>query len=89
MIEINNKSTYQRIYNSFSAVFIDAYCSFRLNGHDSDQSLRAAKISVQNHVAIELSRNRMNPKTVIKAYTNLKSDTKIVKKAIQYYQGLR
>lgn len=88
MIEIHNKSTYQRIYNEFSTMFIDAYCEFRRTGHSTKDSLAAAKISIQCHVAEQVISSSPNKKTTLKAYTNLKDDTQLIQKAIQYYQGM-
>lgn len=89
MIQIHNKSTYQRIYNCISTVFIDSYCGCRCRGHTSQESLQAAKISVQAYVAEEIQRNRPNRRILVKAYDNLKNDSKIIEKAINYYQSMK
>jgi hypothetical protein len=89
LIEVHNKSTYQRIYNGFSAVFVDSYCKFRRNGLNSSESLSAAKILIQDHLAQELQNNRLNPKTVMKAYRNVSNDSELIEKAILYYQRMK
>ena len=89
MIQIHNKSTYQRIYNDYSTVFIDAYCGYKCNGNSTEESLAAAKISVQKIVSGDLLKDRPNRKMIIKAYDNIRNDAKLIQKAIQYYQSMK
>jgi len=92
LIEIHNKSTYQRIYQSFSNTFIESFCSFRGNGHTTSESLTAAKISVQTQLVDLLAKKQLNPDTILKsveAYVNLKDDTELIHKAIEYFQSMK
>lgn len=89
MIKIHNRSTYRRFYSEFSAIFIDSYCVHRANGQDTQDALFGAKMSVQNVVALELSRKNKNSKLIAAAYENIKGDSEIIQKAIQYYQGMK
>ncbi len=92
MIELHNKSTYRRIYKTFSTIFIDSFCSFRRSGHNTKESLAAAKISVQTHLVDELVKNNMNPDTIVKAieaYINIKNDSELIDKAIRYFQSMK
>ncbi len=92
MIEIHNKSTYQRIYQSFSTTFIDSYCKFKRTGHTTSESLTAAKISVQTQLVDLLAKKQLNPDTILKAveaYVSLKDDTELINKAIEYFQSMK
>lgn len=86
LIEIHNKSTYQRIYNNFSSEFIDSYCEYRLDGLNSLQSLESAKSKLHDHLVVQLKQNRPSYKTVLKAYNNVRNDSQLIGKAIRYYQ---
>jgi hypothetical protein len=83
------RSTYQRIYNRYSAEFIDAFCNFRKSGHETKVALNSAKIMVQITVSNELTTNSPDKKMILKAYKNIQSDTKLIEKAIKYYQGMK
>jgi hypothetical protein len=89
LIQIHNKSTYNRIYNRYSAEFIDAYCTYKVNGQETKDALISAKIIVQATVSLELTSNNPNKKIILKAYKNINNDTKLIEKAIKYYQGLK
>ncbi len=89
MIQIHNKSTYQRIYNRYSAEFIDAFCRYKCTGQETKDALMSAKIVVQSSVSLELTTNNPNKKMILKAYKNINNDTKLIEKAIKYYQGLK
>jgi hypothetical protein len=88
LIEIHNNSTYNIIYNELSFYFIDAYCGFRFNGLDMHEALNASKICVQEAIADELGRNKKNARIVLKAYENLKNDTKLIEKAVNYFKRM-
>lgn len=89
MIEIHNKSTYQRVYNNFSTVFIEAYCGFRRIGMSAQESLIAARIKLQDHVVTELSLNKASHKTVLIAYQNIRKDSNLIEKAFEYYKSMK
>ena len=92
MIEIHNKSTYQRIYQSFSNTFIESFCDFRRSGHTTQESLTAATISVQTQLVDVLAKKHLNPDTTVKAieaYVNIKDDTELINQAIEYFQSMK
>jgi hypothetical protein len=89
LIRIHNKSTYVRIYNSFSSDFIDTFCENKLKGFTTAESLEAARIAVQIRASLEIAENSPNKLMAIKAYKNIKDDTKIIEKAIRYYNGIK
>ena len=90
MIEIHNKSTYQRIYNSFSVNFIDDYCGFRGKGFNVRDSIFEAKKTMKEiHLVIEIACNYPNAKTVMKAYNQLRNDSELIEKAILCYRRMK
>jgi hypothetical protein len=89
LIQLHNRSTYQRIYNRYSAEFIDAFCTFKQNGQETKVALDSAKIMVQITVSNEITSNSPDKKMIIKAYKNIKNDTKLIEKAIKYYNGMK
>lgn len=89
MIEIHNKSTYQRIYNKLSAVFIDSFVSYRVNGYATNEALAGAKIEVQSLVSVEMVRSNGNCNTLMKAYNSIKTDSDLIHQAIKYYQSMK
>jgi hypothetical protein len=88
-MNIHNKSTYNRIYNRFSAEFVDAYCKFRLDGLSGKESIDAAKIKLQALATGEMIKDSPNKILIVKVYKNLRRDTKIIEKAIKQYQGMK
>lgn len=92
LIEIHNTQTYQRMYECFTDIFIDSFSDYRRKGHDTQESLGAAKIKIQTRLVEELVLNQMDSETVvsaIEAYMNIKDDTRIIHKAIAYYQSMK
>jgi hypothetical protein len=89
LIRIHNKSTYLRIYNSFSSDFIDTFCENKVKGFTTEESLEAARIALQIRASLEIAENSPNKLMAIKAYQNIKQDTKIIEKAIRYYNGIK
>jgi hypothetical protein len=91
VVEIHNKSTYDRIYNKMTEDFITFYCRFRSIGHSARESLQAAKIQIQSQVALDIvtPKKRLNARMIIMAYKNLNKDTEIVERAIKTYRGIR
>jgi polyhydroxyalkanoate synthesis regulator protein len=89
LIQIHNKSTYNRIYNSFSKDFIDTFIENKVNGFSTKDSLIAANMAVQVKASLEIAMNSPNKLVAIKAYKNIKQDTKLIERAIKYYQGLK
>jgi hypothetical protein len=89
LIGIHNKSTYKRFYNEFSTIFIDTYCFHKSEGYETQEALFGAKLAIQNLVAIEISRKNKNAKLIAAVYENLKGDSEIIEKAIQYYQSMK
>lgn len=89
MIQIHNKSTYQRVYNRYSAEFLESFCAHRLNGLQTNEALEAARISIQISVSLELDGKNPNKLIIIQAYKNIRNDTKLIEKAIKYYQGMK
>lgn len=87
--EIHNKSTYRRIYNNLSTVFVNHYCERRLNGLEVREALLEAKGGLKKHLPVEIARNYKNARTVLRAYNDLKTDTTLLKKAILCYQGMK
>lgn len=86
LIEIHNKSTYQRIYNRFSAEFIDSYCAFKSGGFNTRDSLAGARNKMETLLEIQLKENKLYSKTVVKAFNNVSNDSKLIEKAIKYYK---
>jgi hypothetical protein len=89
LIRIHNKSTYNRIYNRFSSDFIDTFCENKVKGFTTKEALEAARITVQIKATFEIAMNSPNKLMAIKAYTNIRQDTKIIEKAIRYYNGIK
>lgn len=89
MIQIHNKSTYQRIYNRYSAEFIDAFCRFKHEGQETKDAINSARIVVQSKVSLELAFNNPDKKLIIKAYKNIRNDTRLIEKAIGYFHKRR
>ena len=90
MIEIHKNSTYFRIYSKLSDEFIDSFCRFKSIGYKTQDALTASRITIQNHVAIELVNETRNfsAKTLIQAYNDLRNDTNLIEKAIKSCQGI-
>lgn len=91
MIEIHNKSIYNRIYAKMTDDFISFYCRFRSVGYNARESLQAAQIQIQSQVALDICnpKYRSKERMIITAYKNLKQDTSIVEKAIKTYRSIR
>ncbi len=92
LIKIHNTSTYQRIYKSFTDIFIDSFCEYRRSGHTTPEALNGAKISVQIRLVEELVLNQMDSElivTAIEVYMHIKEDSKVIHKAIAYYQSMK
>jgi hypothetical protein len=89
LIQVHNKSAYNRIYSSLAKDFIDTYCQNRLNGLDTGRSLDAAKVAVQIKVSLEIVSNSTNKQLVLRAYSSIKQDAKLIKRAIKYYQSMK
>lgn len=88
MINIHNKSTYQRFYDRFSAVFIDEYCKARQSDVSSDESLLVAKILLQDYITTELFQNRSKATIIFKAYQDIKTDQELYEKAIAHFHRI-
>lgn len=89
MIEIHNKSTYTRFYNRFSTDFLDAFYKYRLTGFDTNAALDLAKQKLREYLLFELIHHFKDRKTVMNAYTNVKKDSEIVKRAIKFHKGMK
>jgi hypothetical protein len=89
LIKIHNKSTYNRIYNGFSKDFIDTFVENKVAGFSTKDALIAANMAVQVKASLEIAMNSPYKLTAIKAYNNIKQDTKLIEKAIKYYQSMK
>jgi hypothetical protein len=86
LIQIHNKSTYTRLYNELSAVFIDSFCKFKNKKNNTNESFLAAKINVQDKVVDMLNKKNANIQIIIKAYSDVINDTNLIRKAIKFYK---
>lgn len=89
MIEIHNKSTYTRFYNKFSTDFLDAFYRFRLTGYDTNTALDLAKQKLREYLLLELVHHFKDRKTIANAYSNVKKDSEVVKRAIKFHRGMK
>lgn len=90
MIEIHNQSIYERAYNRFSSAFIREYSINRRNGLSSRESVISAKNSLREEVAEELFvYPNHNQRVIIKAYNNVKKDTRLIEEAIKHYRRFK
>jgi hypothetical protein len=90
MIEIHNRSIYERAYNRFSSAFIREYSANRQSGLSSRESVISAKNSLKDEVAEELFESpNYNQRIIIKAYNHVKKDTTLIEEAIKYYKRFK
>ena len=89
MIRIHNKSTYNRLYNSYSKDFIDSFVQNKISGFSTAEALESGKMAVQVRVSLEITMNSPNKLTAIKVYNNIKKDSELIERAIKYYQGMK
>jgi hypothetical protein len=88
MIELHKESAYQATYSRYASIFVDAYCAHKLNGYSTQNAIAAARISLQITVTGELEFKDQDT-IVLQAYENIKSDTELIRKAIEYFQGMK
>ena len=89
MVEIFNKSTYNRVYNKLSAEFIDVFCNCKISGLTTDQSIIQAKIKLKQSFIKEIAINTRSRRTILIAYDDTKNDAELIKRAIEFYHGFK
>lgn len=90
MIEIHNRSIYERAYNRFSDTFIKHYSINRRSGLSSRESVISARNAMKDEVAEELFANpNHNQRVIIKAYNHVKKDACLIEEAIKHYKRFK
>jgi hypothetical protein len=90
MIEIHNKSIYERAYNRFSSAFIREYTVNRQSGLSSRESVISARNALKDEVAEEMFKSpNHNQRVIIKAYNHVKKDTTLIEEAIKHYKRFK
>lgn len=89
MIEIHNKSIYNRHYNKFSADFLDLYAEYRLLGLGTDEALDRTKSKLRQRLLVEIVKDYRNHTTINFAYKTVCKDSEVIKLALRKYHGLK